>query len=263
MGFLGLAHLVWRFLLIGLETGLSGAVYTLAMKSNRKTKTNTNRGSGAGRGSRRSKTSESRAGQKSATPTKLRIIGGKHRGRLIDYHGADFTRPMKDNIRENLFNILGPSIRGRLAFDLFAGTGALGFEALSRGAESAVIVEQNRQAVRFIEKTTTVLELESQVRVIHGDAFLAGAAQLSPPDDDKPWVVFLCPPYALWDSALPELKGLISRFWEHAPIGSVLVAETEKSFDPEALPTGNWDFRIYGNTRLGFIESEPRCGLSL
>ena len=96
---------------------------------------------------------------------------------------------MKDNIRENLFNILGPSIRGRLAFDLFSGTGALAFEALSRGAQSAVMVEQNIQAVQFLKRTSETLDLVDRSTVIHGDAFLAGAAQLSAPDDDTPWVV--------------------------------------------------------------------------
>ncbi len=234
--------------------------YTPFMKSNRNRKsggrTSVSKSSGGN-------SSSKNARKKAATPTKLRIIGGDHRGRLIDYHGDDFTRPMKDNIRENLFNILGPAIRTRLAFDLFAGTGALAFESLSRGARSAVLVEQNRQAVQFLKKTSETIGLDERVTIIHGDAFLAGAAQLSAPDDDTPWVVFLCPPYALWDSMLPELKGLIARFFEHAPIGSVLVAETEKSFDPERLPKANWDFRVYGNTRLGFIESEAVCGLRL
>ena len=215
-------------------------------------------------GSAGGKRSTAGAGKaKQATPTKVRIIGGHHRGRVTDYHGADFTRPMKDNIRENLFNILGPSIRGRRAFDLFAGTGALAFEALSRGAQTAVLVEQNKQAIGFLQSTCRHLDLESNTTIVHGDAFLAGAAQLSAPDDDTPWVVFLCPPYALWDSMLAELKGLMARFTEHAPIGSVLVAETEKKFDAERLPRGNWDFREYGNTRLGFIESEPICGLRM
>ena len=239
--------------------------YTPVMKANRKnTKSSSrprkNRQTTTG-GAKSTK--KNRDQQTQATPTKLRIIGGHHRGRLIDYHGADFTRPMKDNIRENLFNILGPSIRGRLAFDLFAGTGALAFEALSRGAQSAVMVEQNRQAVQFLKRTSETLDLVERSTVIHGDAFLAGAAQLSAPDDDTPWVVFLCPPYALWESMLSELKGLMARFWEHAPIGSVLVAETEKGFDPDLLPKANWDFRVYGNTRLGFIESEPVCGLRM
>ena len=241
------------------------------MKANRKkTGGSASSGSSKSRG-RRSRASQKNSGnrgsdgrvKKAATPTKLRIIGGDHRGRLIDYHGADFTRPMKDNIRENLFNIIGPSIRGRHVFDLFAGTGALAFEALSRGAQSAVIIEQNRQAVQFLNRTSETLKLEPRVSVLHGDAFLAGAAQLTAPEDDTPWVVFLSPPYALWDSMLSELKGLMNRFWEHAPIGSILVAETEKSFDPERFPKANWDYRTYGNTRLGFTESEPRCGLKL
>ena len=78
---------------------------------------------------------------------------------------------MKDNIRENLFNILGKAVRGSVCFDLFAGTGAMAFESLSRGAVSAVIVEQNRQAVKFINKTAESIEVESRLRVVTGDTF--------------------------------------------------------------------------------------------
>ena len=70
-------------------------------------------------------------------------------GRTVRYHGADFTRPMKDNIRENLFNILGQAAKGAIAIDLFAGTGALGLEALSRGATRAIIVEQNLSLIHI------------------------------------------------------------------------------------------------------------------
>ena len=67
-------------------------------------------------------------------PLSLRIIGGDMRGRTVHYHGAAFTRPMKDSVRESLFNIVGIATKGAICFDLFAGTGALAFEALSRGA---------------------------------------------------------------------------------------------------------------------------------
>lgn len=170
---------------------------------------------------------------------------------------------MKDNIRENLFNILGRAIRGSICFDLFAGTGALSFESLSRGARSAIMIEQDRRAVSFIEKTAGALGVSDRIELLTGDAFRLSAARLASPDDDTPWIVFLCPPYALWEESLDQLKQIIHRTLEHAPLGSVLVVEMEKSFDEGRLPQGDWDFRVYGGTRLGFIEPEARCGLRL
>jgi 16S rRNA (guanine966-N2)-methyltransferase len=216
----------------------------------------------------RKKRSEKKADKHAASgqagkPTKLRIIGGEFRGRRIDYHGAAFTRPMKDNIRENLFNILGQAVRGAIVFDCFAGTGALAFESLSRGAQSAILIEQNRNAVSYLRSTAESLGVAGRVEILTGDAFRLGAARLTCPEEDTPWIVFLCPPYALWEESFQDLRGLILRFLEHAPLGSVLVAETEKRFDVEGLPGADWDFRLYGNTRLGFLESEARCGLRL
>ncbi len=194
---------------------------------------------------------------------KLRIIGGEMRGRTIQYHGAEFTRPMKDNIRENLFNIIGPSIRGMKCFDLFAGTGALALESISRGASAAVMIEQNRNAVRWIEQTVESLDIRNKVNVLFGDAFKLANQILQPPEDDTPWCVFLCPPYALWTESLGDLKRIIGLTLENAPPGSVLVVETEKSFDHTSLPTGQWDLREYGRTRLAFIKPAMICGMNL
>ncbi len=219
------------------------------MKSNRKRKPSSN--ATTGRPTRPAKA------------TKLRIIGGDMRGRTILYHGAEFTRPMKDNIRENLFNILGRAVRGAICFDLFAGTGAMAFESLSRGASSAVMVEQNRQATGFIHQTADSLDVGSRIKVLQGDTFRIASNLLAPPEDDTPWIVFLCPPYVLWQESLDEMNRIIQLTLDNAPPGSVLVAETEKSFETEKLPAGDWDFREYGGTRLAFIEPAMRCGMYL
>lgn len=203
------------------------------------------------------------SGSKPGKPTKLRVIGGDMRGRIIHYHGEEFTRPMKDNIRENLFNILGKAVKGAICFDMFAGTGAMGFESLSRGAVSAVLVEQNRQAVKFIKKTADTLDIESRLRVVTGDTFRLAGNLLEPPQDDTPWIVFLCPPYVLWEESLDSLNRIIQLTLDNAPPGSVLVAETEKKFDADKLPPGEWDFREYGGTRLAFIEPAMKCGLRI
>ncbi|MGI9474102.1 MAG: RsmD family RNA methyltransferase [Rubripirellula sp.] len=230
------------------------------MKSNRNTRRSGGGDSSKSSGKARSKSSGK---AKTASPTKLRIIGGDMRGRIIHYHGAEFTRPMKDNIRENLFNILGRAAKGAICFDLFAGTGAMGFESLSRGATSAVLVEQNRQAVKYIHKTAESIGIEDRIRVVTGDTFRLASALLAPPQEDTPWIVFLCPPYVLWEESLDELNRIIQMTLDHAPPGSVLVAETEKRFDPAKLPAGEWDLREYGGTRLAFIEPAMKCGMSL
>ena len=201
------------------------------------------------------------ANQRAAPPAKLRIIGGDMRGRSITYHGADFTRPMKDNIRENLFNILGRACQGAIALDMFGGTGALAFESLSRGATRAVTIEQSRHANRYIRQTAEQLGVEDRMKILSGDAFQLGTQLLLPPADDTPWIVFLCPPYVLWEESLADLNRLIALTLENAPPGSVLVAETEKRFESHHLPPGQWDFRVYGGTKLAFIEPAMRCGL--
>jgi 16S rRNA (guanine966-N2)-methyltransferase len=170
---------------------------------------------------------------------------------------------MKDNIRENLFNILGRAIRGADCFDLFAGTGALAFESVSRGARSAVAVEQNRSAAETIRRTAEKLDVQNRVRVLNGDAFLLASSLLGIPDEDIPWIVFVCPPYALWRESLGSLQAIIRTTLDHAPPGSVLAVETEASFDADQLPGGPWDIRQYGGTRLAFIEPAMQCGMRL
>ena len=204
---------------------------------------------------------KSPATKRAGRTEKLRVIGGDMRGRPIVYHGEDFTRPMKDNIRENLFNILGRACRGAVALDMFGGTGALAFESLSRGATRAVTIERSRHANRFIRQTAENLGVVDRLQILSGDAFQLGSRLLLPPEDDTPWIVFLCPPYVFWEDSIVELSRLINLTLANAPPGSVLVAETEKRFETDRLPPGPWDFRVYGGTRLAFIEPAMRCGL--
>ncbi len=218
-------------------------------------------GSKSARPSRRPPKGKHASG-KPAKPTKLRIIGGDMRGRPIVYHGEEFTRPMKDNIRENLFNILGRAVKNAICFDMFAGTGALALESISRGAIRSVAIEQSRRAIGFIEKTAENLGVGDQLKVLNGDAFRLGPDLLGPPSDDTAWIVYLCPPYILWEENLEQLNSLIISFQRHSPPGSVLVAETEKEFDHDKLPKGDWDLREYGGTRLAFIEPVLQCGLT-
>src|SRR5687767_11185885 len=88
---------------------------------------------------------------------RLRIIGGRFRGRLLAYSGDERTRPMKDRVREAVFNLVGPDVKEKLAIDLFAGTGALGLEALSRGAAEAVLLERHFPTAAVIGQNAVTL----------------------------------------------------------------------------------------------------------
>jgi 16S rRNA (guanine966-N2)-methyltransferase len=119
----------------------------------------------------------------------LRVIGGRWRGRKLRFPAAEGLRPTPDRVRETLFNWLAPTLPGARCLDLFAGSGALGFEALSRGAAGVAFVERDPAVVRHLRETLALLEAAGG-EVIPGDAgaFLGGQAR---PFD----VVFLDPPF--------------------------------------------------------------------
>src|SRR5262245_15225985 len=101
----------------------------------------------------------------------LRIIGGSLRGRKLSYSGDLRTRPMKDRVREAVFNLLGTQVEASHAIDLFAGTGALGLEAISRGAARATFIERHLPTAKQIEENALALGIRDRVAVVFGDAF--------------------------------------------------------------------------------------------
>jgi len=124
-----------------------------------------------------------------AAPGRVRIIGGDHRGRRIEVPDRPGLRPTPDRVRETLFNWLGQRLDGAACLDLFAGSGALGFEAASRGAARVVMIENDRTAYRALEEARDTIGLGA-VELVFGDAFdylqnAAGAFD----------VVFLDPPF--------------------------------------------------------------------
>ena len=171
-----------------------------------------------------------------------RIIGGTLRGRRLEYvtepaagGGPARTRPMKDRVRETLFDLLGPRVAGTAAIDLFAGTGALGFEALSRGAARAVFCERHFPTADAIRRSATSLGVADRVEVRPGDA-LAWARRLPPLPADRPWVVFIAPPWEMFQSRPADLVGLVEALRTAAPAGSIIVVESDASLAAEALP---------------------------
>jgi 16S rRNA (guanine966-N2)-methyltransferase len=204
--------------------------------------------------------------------SELKIIGGRFRGRRLRYElfqqgGDPVTRPMKHRVREAIFNLIGVEVAGKHALDLFAGTGALGLEALSRGAAHATFIERHVPAARVIEENVRTLGVADQAEVLATSAFLWGrrmsAPQSAAPTDlravaaDVPWLVFCSPPYAFFEERLDEMQRLIAATLEFAPPKSVLVVEADERLDfakLTALDVGGdsfWDVRTYPPAVVG------------
>jgi 16S rRNA (guanine(966)-N(2))-methyltransferase RsmD len=131
----------------------------------------------------------------------MRVIAGELRSRRIAGIPGDATRPTSDRLRETLFDILAPRIRGATFLDAYAGTGAVGIEALSRGAAHAWFLERSRGALEVLRQNLASLDLEARSSVIAGPALLS-IARFSAA------IVFLDPPYTL-DRELPAALELL------------------------------------------------------
>jgi 16S rRNA (guanine(966)-N(2))-methyltransferase RsmD len=184
----------------------------------------------------------------------MRVIGGHDRGRHLRAPRGLRTRPTADRVRVTLFDILGPAIAGRRVLDLFAGTGAVGIEALSRGAARAVFVERDRDALRALRGNLAALGVPREAaRIVAGDAasVLASLAGSEPPFD----LVFLDPPYA-GDLASKLLARLVG-----TPLlqdgSEVVVQHFTKT--PPRVPAGlvaRREPRRFGETTLTFLRRE-------
>jgi 16S rRNA (guanine966-N2)-methyltransferase len=209
--------------------------------------------------------------------TDLRIVAGRFRGRKLKYEpfriGDDpVTRPMKHRVRESIFNLVSQGSEGRHALDLFAGTGALGLEALSRGAVHTTFIERHVPTARVIEENIKSLGVENQSTLLTTSAFLWGKRELANadfgfriaesrddaeaqsairiPQSEIPWLVFCSPPYAFYVDRQAEMLELITAIMEHAPLDSLFVVEADERFDFELLP-GEWDVRTYSPAVVG------------
>ena len=144
----------------------------------------------------------------------LRVISGKARGRRLRSVPGDQTRPITDRAKESLYNILGPDIEGALVLDLFAGTGSVGIEALSRGAATARFIDHQRQAIETIRLNLADTGLEAGAQVLRQDAF----AVLEREADCRFDYVFIAPPQYkdLWKRAMLTLDRRVDWLSEDA-----------------------------------------------
>jgi len=158
----------------------------------------------------------------------MRIIAGKFRSRQLKSLKGLALRPTSDMLRETLFNIIGPRVEGSRFLDLFAGTGALGIEAISRGAIFAVFVENHPAAVRLIRENLASLEINAEARII-ASAVAPALAKLQSERAAAFDFIFLDPPYANekdYEATLPALENssLIAE-------STIVIAEHHKSFE--------------------------------
>jgi 16S rRNA (guanine(966)-N(2))-methyltransferase RsmD len=177
----------------------------------------------------------------------MRIIAGSARGRTFDAPVGHDTRPTLDRVRENVFNILQMKVRGARVLDLFSGSGAMAFEAISRGAEFAVLVDIDRAAHAVERQNVVKLRLESQCRILNCDWQMA-IRQLAAAGE-KFQVVFLDPPYAMHD-----MTGVLSALRPLLAEDAVILLEHEAKTFP-ATPDGFdlYDSRKYGIAGVSFF----------
>lgn len=170
----------------------------------------------------------------------MRIIAGSARGRVFDAPKGMETRPTLDRVRENAFNILQMKVRGASVLDLFSGSGAMSFEAISRGAEHAVLVDCDRQANQVQRQNAEKLRMADRCTILHCD-WKQAVQQLAAKNAAFD-VVILDPPYAMHDMSpvLEALRPLLKQ-------DSVILLEHEAKVFP-ATPDG---YELYDNRKYG------------
>ncbi|HEY8208974.1 MAG TPA: 16S rRNA (guanine(966)-N(2))-methyltransferase RsmD [Myxococcaceae bacterium] len=178
----------------------------------------------------------------------MRIVAGSARGRPLKGPRSSAIRPTADRVRQSIFNILGQWLDGQRVLDLYAGTGALGLEAVSRGAAAAVLVDQDKEAVSLCRENAKALGFEGQVRVVASP--VERAVEQLRRAGERFDAVFSDPPYAAGVTArtLEQVEPLLLP-------GGVCVMEHDKREDvPEASGRlARADARAFGDTRVAFF----------
>lgn len=182
----------------------------------------------------------------------VRIISGTAKGRRLYSVPGSGTRPITDRVKQALFNILGPSVIDSRWLDLFAGTGSVGIEALSRGARHVVFVDKAHQAIATLRRNLEMTGLRDRAEIVRGDAF----RYLHQATPDAPFdYIYVAPPQYrdMWRQALVALdeKPLLTEK------GLIIVQIHPKEWEPLPLQRlALCDQRRYGSTLLLFYERE-------
>ncbi len=191
----------------------------------------------------------------------MRVIAGCARGTHLSSLKGNKTRPIQDKTKESLFGILSGIIPDSFVIDLYAGTGAIGIEALSRGANSCIFVEIDRAAIQTVKKNLEATKLEDKALVLKYDVF-----EIVPyleKNDIKVDIVFASPPYPLVEKAYyrDKLLGLFSDLCGRhiiQPEGIIIFQHRKTDFEISQLAANLdlWDSRIYGDTQISFLRNK-------
>jgi 16S rRNA (guanine(966)-N(2))-methyltransferase RsmD len=188
-----------------------------------------------------------------------RIVGGEFRGRKLHYGGDERVRPMKDRVREAVFNLIGPTVGGMHAIDLFAGTGALGIEALSRGAATATFVERHFPTAAIIQQNVAELGVAERSTIMPANVLLW--SRRMPELPSEPWLVFCSPPWDLFVNERDAMLALLNALVDRAPPGSQFVVEADERFDLRLLPRPDeWLIRAYPPAIIGILRLPVESG---
>jgi len=191
----------------------------------------------------------------------LRIVAGSLRGRKLNCTVSPTLRPAPERLREALFSILGDAVPGRPFFDLFAGTGAVGFEALSRGATAVTFIERDFRTANEIDEHLQEFGVADRSTVVRADAYRWAQRW---PGAAEPVTIFLGPPYPDFQRRPEELLALVAALQLKVCPGSVLAVQSEETLPwPQQPGGGPWDERNYGRNMLAiWVNEGPRTGVS-
>jgi 16S rRNA (guanine(966)-N(2))-methyltransferase RsmD len=180
--------------------------------------------------------------------TSIRIVAGALRGRKITCNVTPELRPTPQMVREAYFSILGNAIPDRLFVDIFAGTGVVGMEALSRGASMAYFIERDVLFAKDIDAHLRSFQLLKQSRIYRTDAYRWAAAWVAPKEPVNVWI---SPPFADLTERTDELTGAIQQLQGKVAEDSVIVVQTERDSPLDNVELlRDWERRYYGRNEL-------------
>lgn len=174
----------------------------------------------------------------------MKIIAGRYGGRILVQPKTPATRPMSDKVREALFNIIGP-VSGLKVLDAYAGSGAVGLEALSRGAAEVTLIEQARAALQSIKTNQTVLQIGSELIVI-GSSVERAIPKLEGSEFD---VIVADPPYGQIEAMVLDQLGQLL-----ASSGTLIASHSSRIPAPTLESMERLDTRLYGDSALSFYK---------
>jgi 16S rRNA (guanine(966)-N(2))-methyltransferase RsmD len=182
--------------------------------------------------------------------TQIRIVAGSLRGRKLVCNVEPSLRPTPQRVRESLFSILGDAVPDRAFYDVFAGTGVNGMEAISRGASSAVFLERDAKLIGDMTEHFKRFDIQPKTRIVRTDVYRWIERWTAPPE---PICVFLSPPFSDLQRRKSEMLQLITALQEKVAPASVVVLQSERCPLLEMLPDRPaWDERRYGRNHLLF-----------